>query len=176
MNYEIFQFIIEEYDIDRHQERLKYPEHLKAYINKHKLSEFYEINPQLEDFTDTSKKAILKFDIELISSLGNLKARIENVASILKLKPSALRLLGIEEGCVVATLLIPASIADTIFTSDKQFSSEEEDRFRAVSVVWFRCNGCFFYFRHLGKFKMEAVISALFEHYLFLVMCVCRWY
>ena len=38
LNYDIFQFIVTHYDISDDQDKLQYPEHLKAYIRKHKIS------------------------------------------------------------------------------------------------------------------------------------------
>ena len=140
LNYGIFQSIIEEYDIDTSQKKLAYPEHLKAYVDKHKLSEFYEINPELKSFTDDSKLVLL-LNIEVVCTLGTLKERIEAIAKVLKIKPSALRLLSIEEGCVIVVLFLPVSIARVIFRDDLIFSSEQEDEFRALSVKWMQCNG-----------------------------------
>ncbi len=143
LNYEIFQTMLDEYDIDTSQKKLSYPEHLNAYINK--LSEFYEINPSLESFTDDSKSLVLKFGIELTSTIGTLKELTRAVANILGLKPSALRLLSIREGCVIVTLLLPASIAAAIFK--KQFSSKQENDFRALSVMWLKCSDFYFDFQ-----------------------------
>ncbi len=63
------------------------------------------------------------------------------------LNPSALELVDIEDGCVIVTFLIPASIADAIFISDKVFTSQQEDKFRAASVLWLKCNGYTFDFK-----------------------------
>lgn len=168
LNYEIFQSIINEYDIDTSQKKLAYPEYLNAYINKHKLSEFYEINPRLEDFTDDSKSLVLKFGIELTSNVGSLKERTEAVANVLGLKPSALRLLSIREGCVIATLILPASVANAIFPSDKQFSSEQRSGFQALSVLWLKYNGFYFDFRKDPTFGEVLCFSVmLFCHSLF---------
>lgn len=146
LNYEIFESVIDEFDINRDQEKLNYPEHLEAYIKKHKLSEFYEINPLLEKFNDSSKKLILKFGIELTNNLGTLKDCTKAIANILGLSASALRLLSIAEGCVIVTLLIPASLADVIFTSSTEFTPEQRSEFQKLSVMWLECNGYKFKF------------------------------
>lgn len=148
LNYEIFQSIIGEYDIDTSQKKLSYPEHIKAYVNKHRLSEFYEINPMLKkDIAEDSECLVLKFGIELTNNIGTLKERIEALANILGIKPSALRLLSIKEGCVIVRLFVSASIAGVIFSDEKQFSSEQINSFRALSVVWLKYNGYYFDFR-----------------------------
>ena len=125
LNYEIFQCIAEEYEVDPDHEKMKYPEYLDDYIKKHKLSEFEEINPLLKKFECGTNEMVLKFDIELTCSLAKLQDYTSNIADILGLRPSALRLLSIKEGCVVITLLIPASVADVIFSSNKVFTTEE---------------------------------------------------
>ena len=51
LDYDIFQYIVEKYRIDNGQEELKYAEHLEMYIKKIKITEFMDINPQLENLT-----------------------------------------------------------------------------------------------------------------------------
>ena len=140
-NYEIFEFIIDEYDIDRSQKILNYPEHLKAYINKHKLAEIHKSVPKLLDFTDDSKELTLKLDLDLTCTLGTVKERIEAIAGVLNLMPSTLRLLSIEEGCVIVILSLPVSVADAIFVDGKQFSAEQERGFQDLSVIWLKYEG-----------------------------------
>ena len=141
LNYEIFQCIAEEYEVDPDHEKMKYPEYLDAYIKKHKLSEFEEINPMLKNVQCSSNEMVLKFDIAMTCSLAKLQEYTLNIADILDLKPSALRLLSIEEGCVVITLLIPAPVADFIFRSNKIFTKDDTKRFQAIYVLWLKCNG-----------------------------------
>ena len=45
LNFEIFQSIADDYEIDKNQERLNYPQYLREYAEKHKLSEFIDMNP-----------------------------------------------------------------------------------------------------------------------------------
>ncbi len=150
LDYSVFEFIIEEYEIDESKPRMQYPEHLKAFINQHKLVEFMEINPFLKDFSDSSKELILKIDIELTCSLTKLQDLTKTVASILGLRKSALRLLDVEEGCVIVRLLILAPIADFIFTG-KKFSSQQEEEFCFISVLWLKCNDVKFEFASRRK-------------------------
>lgn len=156
-NFKVFQFLVDEYDIRESGDRvrLNYPQLLEAYINKHKISEFVAINPALEEHNDGSATLVFKFNIELtckVATISNLKAA---VAKILDLKPSTLRLLSIEKGCVVVTFLIPTEVADIIFVHGKKFTAVEVEEFRSLSVVWLECNGCKFDF-----FKRDAQVNA----------------
>lgn len=54
LNYEIFEAMAENYGITDDQQRLNYPQHLKDYVKKHKLSEFIDINPKLKTLGDNS--------------------------------------------------------------------------------------------------------------------------
>ena len=141
LNYEIFLNIAEEYEVDPDHEKMKYPEYLDDYMRMHKLSEFEEIDPLLKNVKCGSNDImVLKFDIAMTCSLAKLQDYTLNIADILGLKPSALRLLSIEEGCVVVTLLISASVADFIFNRNKTFTTVEKKRFQALSVLWLKCN------------------------------------
>lgn len=143
---EIFETIMEEFNISKDQEKLRYSDHLKNYIDKHKLYEFHEINPLLKDFTDDSVELILKFDLESCINLGELKDITAAVANILNLRPSALRLLRIEEGCILVVMLISIVLARALFNSDTVFSSDQRKRLVANSVLWLECNDRIFYF------------------------------
>ena len=141
-NYHIFQFLVDEYDIKDTRNRLKYPKYLKEYVEKHKISEFIEINPALKKVKDGSSKLVLKFDIKLTCKVAKIDDLLIAVAKILRLRASTLQLLGIEEGCVVVTFLIPSVVADVVFVSNKKFSTEDVQEFRVSSVLWLECNGC----------------------------------
>ena len=142
LNYNIFQLIEDKYQLNKGQEDLKYPEHLVAYINRHKVSEFIEINPFLQKFTKTSKQLVLKFDIESTCRLSNFLNLKKAVANILGLKSSALRLLSIAEGCVVVTFLLPAFIAEDIFTGENPLTQHQKQEFRTLAVLWLESNNC----------------------------------
>ena len=105
LNYDIFQVILEKYSIDQAQnELLKYPEHLKDYVNKLKISEFISINPQLSlKQSTTSSKVTLKANIELTSQLARIVNLKTAVARILDVNSASLQLLDIKDGCVLIT-------------------------------------------------------------------------
>ena len=138
----IFELLVNRFGIKDTEDTgiLDYPEHLKAYINRHKISEFIAINPALEKHTK-SAKITFKFDIELTSKLAKVTNLQAAVAKILGLKPSTLQLLNVEEGCVTVTFHIPAEAADIIFVHNKQFTPGDIENFRAMSVLWLECNG-----------------------------------
>ena len=152
LDYEIFEMILEYYGPGEEGEELTYPTHLKAYIEQHKIKEFIRLNPQLinpklKKLDAGSKTIKIKLNISRTQNLATLKEVTKAVANILKIRASTLRLCGVKKGCVLVTLLIPASIAEAFFTSDTAFSSEQITKFRAAKVLWFKCNGFKFDFR-----------------------------
>ena len=146
LNYDIFQSIIKDYEIDKNRDELKYVKHLKEYVNKHKLSEFIDINPKLKEF-DKGKKIILKIDIETTCSITHIVDIRKSLARILGLKKSAVRIYDVKEGCIMVMLLIPTTTADVIFSSDKKFTTKEVKKFQALSILWLECNGRNFKFK-----------------------------
>ena len=164
MNYDIFQRIVDDFDLDEGQEKLKYPEHLDAYVEMHKLSEFEEINPMLKKVECGSKKMVLKFDIEMTCKLCKLQDLTKAVANILGLRKSALRLLSIEKGCVVVTFLIPAPVADFLFNSGEIFPAGKIEEFQAQSLLWLQCNGFEYNFNKLDD--ESKATSGMFNSYM----------
>ncbi len=152
LNPDIFQNILEKYATIQEKQKLDYPQHLKAYIEQHKIKEFIRLNPKLINpklwkLGDNSKKIIIKFSIQSTQSLSTLKEVTGAVANVLGLRVSTLRLYGVKKGYVVVTLLIPTSIADDLFTGNTVFSPKQESGFQAASVLWLECNGHKFDFR-----------------------------
>ena len=147
INYEIFQNILDKYEIkDEHNTGvLNYPEHLNAYFDKHKLSEFLQVNRGLKKITDPSKELILKFNIELSARVTKVLHLKKSIAEILRLKSSALRLVGIKEGCIIVTFLIPDFLAD--------LTPMQIQEFKRLPVMWLCCG-------HHG-FLFDAAISSL---------------
>ena len=141
LDYDIFQRVVDEYCIEDSEGKLNYPAHLRRYINRHKISEFIEINPQLEKYSVESTVIILKFDIELTCKLARVVQLQDAVAKILRLKSYALRILDISEGCVMVTFLISVVAARAIFAHDKQFTPKEIEEFQALKVLWLEFDG-----------------------------------
>ena len=148
LDYDIFQFILEKYHkiIDPDQEELKYPDHLKAYLAKHKVSEFVDINPFLKNFKGVSAELTLKLNIDSTCELTKLKTLKTAIANILNMSSNALRLLDIKQGCIVVRFLIPAPVAELVFTKNFVFTEKQEEQFQALAVEWLECNDCTFSF------------------------------
>lgn len=143
LNYDIFQFIIDTYKLDHGQEELKYPEQLKAYLEKHKVSEFIEVNPLQKKSTAVSTELTLKIDIELTTRMSKIIDLQKAIAKILHLNHAALQLVDIKNGCVAVTFLIPTSVAESVF---KIITEKQEEQFRTLAVTRLECNGCIFIF------------------------------
>ena len=145
MNYEIFQTMQERYVIDEGQEALKYPVHLKEYVEKHKITEFVEIKGGLrvihEKSSGTSQKMTLKIDIKETCKLARLTDLKFEIAKILDITLLGLQLLDVEKGCVVVTLLVVNSIVNAIFTGEKKeiLTQEQMEMFQNLSVQWLKC-------------------------------------
>ena len=140
LNYDIFQFIVNAYKIDHGQEEFKYPEQLKAYIEKHNVSEFMEINPQLKEIPAYSSELILKVNIEDTSELSKIKDLHSAIAKILNLRDATLQLRNISKGCVVVTFLIPTHISEIVFNKQTVFTEKQVQMFQAESILTLTCN------------------------------------
>ena len=145
-----------------HLPKLKYYEYLQEYVRKLKISEFVKINPKLQEHINDSKKIIVKFDISIASKLDKLLDLQDRISAILDVVPGTLRLLNVEQGCVVVIFLIPTQLAQIIFTSEKEFTAEEEKEFQALSVSWLECNDRRFEFA-TGKFMGGAILRHVMQ-------------
>ena len=143
LHHDVFHSIQKQYKIAVSEE-LNYPEHFKAYINKHKLSEFVAINPKLAKFPATSEKLVLKFNIPHTSRVAKVIDLKVAIAKILHLKPSALELVSADKGCVEVTFLVSSFVAAFIL---KELSSKSKiEEFQALPVVWLNCGSHHFDF------------------------------
>ena len=147
MNYDTYQAILEHYDVGEERDRLKYRDHHKAYILKHKVCEYIRVSPQLKPRLG-AVELILKYDVENTC----LK---DVVANILNLSPMALHIIDFEESCVVITFLISATVSRILFTPDTVFTEQQDRAFRDALVLWIECNGCTFRFGQ-GKSREES--------------------
>ena len=136
LNYYIYKKIQDQYKI-AHSEELRYPDDIEAYVKKHKLSEFVMINSKLADLEKSpSAIATFKFDIPMTSRIAKVLDLKKAIAKILHLKPSALRLYSIEEGCVEVRFLIPSNVAEYIF---KEVTPGQKEAFEVLSVICYSC-------------------------------------
>ena len=146
LDYEIFQEIATKYNIREDREELRYGEYLTAYVNKHKVSEFIQVNPLLKS-RDSSEKLTLKLDLQSTYRLAKVVELKESIAEVFKLNLTALQIVDLNKGCIVVTFLIPAHVADILFTTDTEFTPHQVDQFRALSILWIECNNLTFHFR-----------------------------
>lgn len=172
LNCDIFQDIMEHYKISIDCEELNYMEHLKEYLNKHKVSEFVRINPKLKEFEGTEKLHI-KLNIDPTTKLNkifNIKHRICEILGLTN--SSLLQILSIEEGCVLVTFLLPKAVADVIFKSDpNNFTKKQKEEFRKISILWLKCKDQKFAFTVKGKqfglarLPLSGAIRKILEKY-----------
>ncbi len=149
LNYRIFERLIKKFNIDRN-DTLMYPEKLKEYVEKHKISEFNEIQPYLCDLTDDTKELILVLDIKSTCTLARLTDLGKAVAKIMGLKQSALRIHSIMECCIIVTFLIPAAIANHIFCRNDVLNHHQVKQLKGLLIKKLECNG--FTFDAASKF------------------------
>ena len=163
LNYDIFECLIEHFQLDRDQEYLKYPDKLKKYVQKQRISEFIEIKPALSKYTDDMMKLTLVLDIDSMCRLDKLLDVAKAVAKILGVLPSTLLIYDIRESCVEVTFLIQKSIAESIFSNNEIFSGDQEDKFRQLLVKKLACNGHAFKFtsipEYVGPWKDQTILS-----------------
>jgi hypothetical protein len=121
INCRVFQLLAKRFGVkESDDEIMNYPEHLEAYVNLHKISEFIKINPALKEYrAEFGAELVLKFNIDPTCKLARINDLQAAVAVILDLQASTLQLVDITEGCVVVTFLIPTEVADIIFVDDK---------------------------------------------------------
>ena len=140
LSYKIFKILQDEYVINEGQVELLYPELLKAYLDKLKISEFLEVKPSLAKPNIDTQKITLKLDIKLTSRLSRLENLQNGIAQILEISPAGLQILDVEPGSVIVAILVQNSIANVIFTKEKNevFTQAQIEAFRSLNVLWLR--------------------------------------
>lgn len=166
LDFKIFEKIINKYDLNKDQEELTYPEHLENYINKHTISEFLDINPALVKYTEASEKVLLKFNIKQTCKLARVKSLSGAVAEKMKWNPSAVLIYDIDKGCVIVTLLIPASLANAVFIGKELFSDSEKADFLQMNILWLKCNGFTYDFSDAGDVNPQTPPGQVLLHIL----------
>lgn len=156
LNFEVFDKILERYGSEEDRKKFNYSSCLKAYLECHKVKEFIKLHPllinsKLQKLCDNTKKVVFKLDIKTSETMNTVKEITKSVARILGLQASMVQIEGVRRGCVLVTAVLPASIADALFTTDTVFSSEQKHAFRSASVLWLKCNGYTFDFREGQK-------------------------
>ena len=154
LNDDIFQCIIERYDIRKDCESMKYSEHLYEYLLKHELSHFTKINPRPEKLEqmkkgkleETSEKTLtLKVNSERLRRIAHVVNLKRTIATILGMKVSALQLIDIREGCVEITFRVPALAPGLLSLSPVQLK-----QFQDLSIERMKCG------EHEVNFRQDA--------------------
>ena len=148
LNDDIFQSIMERYNIPKDHESLKYSEHLHEYLLKHELSYFTKINPRPEKLEEIKKGMAsentlrLKVNNERLCRIAHVVNLKRTVAIILRVKVSALRLIDIGKGCVEVTFLVPALLPDILFGRFPRpvtLATRLVEQFQELSIEWMKC-------------------------------------
>ena len=144
-HYEIFDSIKSAYcttPLDDEKPKLDYVEHFKKYIELIKISEFFNINPKLKEKYSNSETIENTFKVGKINMSSKISTAInlrDAIASNLDILPATLKLVSIEEGCVIVTFLIPTVVAEIIFANVNKLNSQQVERFQSLSIFWLRC-------------------------------------
>ena len=146
LDYEIFGSIVEEYELNKGQKQFQYPQYLRTYIDAHKISEFMQVNSDLDKYSD-AEEIVLKFNTDLSSHKFATIVDLKNaIADILEVSSLSLRLLSVKDGCVTITFLIPKYIATVIFAGNEVFTSKQIKEFQDLSLLWLKCDSYEFSF------------------------------
>ena len=139
LNYEIFKSIAEEFEVNDDCDHLKYPEYLKAYVKNHTISELAEIIPKLEEKYDLSKRDVTcAIDIEKTERFSKVSDLKYCIAEILGVDALCLEIVDVNVGSVVVKFLLPAHIADSIFSHDQVFTPKQVEELRALKIIWLK--------------------------------------
>ena len=157
LNCEIFLYLQRKYDIPNDCEDLNYSKHLQDYVNKHKISEFFQFNPKLQENISGCEKIRIKFNVSTASKLDKLLNLQDRISAILDVMPGALQLISVEEGCVIMTFLVSTQLAQIIFINE-EFTAQEIQEFQALSVLWLEYNHRRFKFETRRKGKVAIHI------------------
>ena len=112
-NYEVLQVVIEAHGTDKDKQNMQqYLNDFSEYCKRVPCVEFHE-----ESNFNQSKRTKVKFKLDYNKSelkLGDVKRIQRRIARILNLKPSALFLHRVDDGCVAFTFLIRTSMIDYV--------------------------------------------------------------
>ena len=147
INYDIFELLLDECCPDVSREDLDYRSQLRSYIDMHNVAEYVAINPELEKFTNESSILTVKLDLQHETKISKVVDTKYCISHMLDIAPSALRIIGIREGCVELIIEIPAHAANTLFHHNATFSQQQQQQLKNLSIMWLKCNGKKFHFR-----------------------------
>ena len=137
-HYDIFQSILDGFCAsDAENPKLTYSKHFREYVDRHRISELFEINPKLRTrYSGDLKELAFKLNIPDMEKVGKIIDLRYAIIKIFGLKDSAVQLVRVEKGCVIVTFLIPRAIVETVCTP----SSNQIEELRSLSVLWLKCD------------------------------------
>ena len=155
LDFHIFEHLLSVFEIEANFE---YPQELKKYLEKHRISEFIELKSSLNDISEDKDKLIIVLDIPETGKLIDVTNIKKNIAKILGLNPSALYIYDIKKKCVMVIMLLTKAVAEFIFIGPDIFSQNQKEQFRQLSIQSLECNGYKFNFTHkIGKHNVLCV-------------------
>jgi hypothetical protein len=113
-NYEIYENLIEYFELDKDRKALRYKEEFEAYIKKHRISELVDLAPVLSELTDNKMKMTIVLDVGLMDMSEKLVVLHKKVGTIMNVPPAKIFIYRIEKGCVVVTFLIPLAYLEDL--------------------------------------------------------------
>lgn len=134
---EILYSVVDHCGDESDQARVKdYQKQLQIFFNKRKVSEVPEELMSSSSIDELRDKMLIKLDKEnpLWTAITDLEFRI---CEILGIMPSALLIIGVQEGCVEITFSIPKHISQQIF--NKPLTRVQQDHFREACVLRLAC-------------------------------------
>jgi hypothetical protein len=160
-NYDVYQSIQDRFCTDTENPNLKYSERFKAFINQHKISEFFIINPKLglRLYSACSEELALKVgNIRMSDKLVKAVDLKHAVAKTLKRMPSELQLVSFEEGCVVVKLLVSTAVKSTI----TELSLDQKKDLQGLSIQFLEC----------GDYRLDLHFSGGCDRYAHACKCM----
>ena len=146
LNCDIFQYIVEYYQIDHGEEVFRYPEYLKAYLMTQNVTKFVESDTPQKNLGSTSKELVLQIDMKPDTRMDEVMDLKNSVAEILHINPTALQFLHIKKGCDIVTFQLPTPVANLLFHKQTILTELQKKQIQASPIQHLQCNGRMFNF------------------------------
>lgn len=143
LNCDIFEMIVKHYGSDTGQNEMKYPNLLKAFVDRHSIGDLIQVKPLIGTDVDIlMRKIMLKVNIDLSCKLSTLVEMRRQLARILGITPAGLRLIAVEGDCII-TFQVLGSLAGQIFNGDKAsiLTQEKMWKLQGLLIQWLKCGG-----------------------------------
>jgi hypothetical protein len=151
-HYDVYQSIQDEFCSDTENPNLKYSERFKAFINLHKISEFFSINPKLRlRYSAGSELALKVGNIQMSDKIVKAVDLKHTIAKTLKRMPSEIQLVTIEDGCVVMKFLVSTAIRSAL----TELSLDQKKDLQHLSILFLEC----------GDYRLDLSFSGGCDRY-----------